>query len=115
MKATLWLYLETELHDLQNDFESVFNCSLEMDSEDYWEWIHTIDNEINISRPHNYMIGKGLYEKPIEIRINGVSSNMKEDDLGKILFNKFQTTVFQGNIKYLNHKEFILEIEILYN
>ena len=40
------------------------------------------------------MIGKGLYEKPIEIRINGVSSNMKEDDLGKILFNKFQTTVF---------------------
>ena len=40
---------------------------------------------------------------------------MKEDDLGKILFNKFQTTVFQGNIKYLNHKEFILEKEILYN
>ena len=48
MKATFWLYLEIELYDLQNDFESIFNCSLEIDSENYWEWIHTKDNKINI-------------------------------------------------------------------
>ena len=115
MKATFWLYLEVELNDLQHDFESIFDCTLEIDSEDYWEWLCTKDNKINISRPHDYTIEKGLYEKPIEIRIDERLLNMKEDNLGKELFNKFQTTVFRGNIKYLNHKEFILEKEIHYS
>ena len=47
MKAIFWLYLEVELNDLQHDFESIFDCTLEIDSEDYWEWLCTKDNKIN--------------------------------------------------------------------
>jgi hypothetical protein len=105
---TFWMFLEKELVDLISGFELLFDFPLINDSEDYWEWIKSKNNEINVCRPHDYEIGRGLYGKPIEIRIKIDVSKDVVEFIGNQLVKTFQTDIYQGNIHYHNHKEFSL-------
>jgi hypothetical protein len=95
-----WIYLEKELSELQEGFESIFEVNnLYRDYENVWEWIESEHRNapfyLNISRSHDW--SKGDYDQPIMILVESTEGkHLDEKEIALKIKNQFNCAVFVG-------------------
>lgn len=99
-KITIWTYTKKEISDLKLDFENEFQTNLIRDYENVWEWIwngNEVEQQINISREHNYEAGE--HNKPLRIVLNWNSGKLTKYSMIKKVQSILKTDLYIGEIK----------------